>query len=167
MSPQDWICEVCKQPNCSDSPLCLNCECPCDAGNDEISRRRNCYSGPILDHLVDTTIQVMGRPKPFSDNWWNEGLSRTAVSIAIFPVCSVAGALAVIGGAVISGRPLQIDEPIYGALIFGTFMSIRNLLRPFGIGPVYGTRKNITLWFIAISLVTLAFVFYALVKQQP
>lgn len=167
MSRPEWTCEVCKQPNGSGSVLCINCECPCDATQEDISHRRLRYSGPILDRPIDTTIQLMERPKPFSANWWNEELGRTAVSIAIFPVCSVAGALAVIGGAVISGRPLGIEEPFYGALIFGTFMSIRNLFRPFGIGPVYGTRKNITLWFAAISIVTLAFVLYALAKQQP
>lgn len=83
------------------------------------------------------------------------------VSLAIFPVAAAFGAIAVVGGAAASDRVLRLEEALYGALILGLGMSVRNLFRPFFIGSKYGTRKNVLVSFVGILVLALAGVFLA------
>lgn len=120
----------------------------------------------MLDTVVEAEEDKIQRPELFTDAWWNEELDLIGMALAIFPVGAIAGALAVIGGAVITGRTLRLEGPFYGALIFGLFLSIRSLIMPIGSGPKYGTRKHIVVVFAGISLVILFVSLYGLVGRR-
>jgi len=165
MKLRDWSCPVCKQPNLADESFCINCGCPYDASMKELTERKASYKGPVLANPPNDLPDQKPKRPLFSDPWWNEELGLLGVSLAIFPVAAIAGAIAVVGGALVSGRTLRIEEPLYGALILGFGMAVRNLFRPFGLGPKYGTRKGVVLAFVGIFLVALLVVFYALAYQ--
>ncbi len=167
MKLRDWDCPVCKQPNGAGESRCINCDCSSNVSVAEIVELRASYKGPILASPLDELPYKPPNPALFSDAWWKEELGLLGVSLAIFPIAAIAGAIAVIGGGLMTGRTIRLEEPLYGALILGAFMSVRNLFRPFGIGPKYGTRRNIVLWFAGIFTAMLIFVFYALARQQP
>lgn len=167
MDRTDWVCQVCNQPNLAEDVSCINCAAPLSASPEELSLRLSTYTGPKFDVALERDANQATPLKPFSSAWWNEDLGLLGVSLAIFPVASAFGALAAIGGAIANGRALRLEEPLYGALILGLGMSIRNLVRPLGVGPKYGTRKNVVLSFVGILTLSLAVAFYKLLLNKP
>lgn len=167
MDRADWVCQVCNQPNAAEDVSCINCATPLSASHEELSLRRSTYTGPRFDVAMEREVDQATPSKPFSSAWWNEELGLIGVSLAIFPVAAAFGAIAVIAGAIATGRAFRLEEPLYGALILGFGMSIRNIFRPFGVGPKYGTRRNVAVSFVGILTASLAVAFCVLFQHKP
>lgn len=166
MVHQDWTCEVCKQPNCGSDAQCINCACERNALPAEITRRREGYDGPVCDETFIEGTLHRPVPKAFSEEWWNEELDHVGTSIFIAPIGAAAGFLFVVLGALVSGKPLTAEGPLYGALIMGLLLPIRNLFQPFSLGPGFGTRKAIFYSYVIIVAIAMGVVFYAVTQRR-